>query len=225
MADELLPLSRLESSAERAARVLLGCLLCRRLEDGTVLRGRIVETEGYAGAEDVASHSFGGRRTGRNESMYARAGTAYVYFTYGMHWCMNVACSIEDDPQAVLLRAIEPVEGADRMEILRRSNPRAARRLAEIKIGAGPARLCAAMGLDRSWDGVDLLARSERGEDLWLEHGDRPSRTLVGPRIGIDRVGEPWLSAPLRFGVEGSPSLSKPFPTVGEERAARDSAS
>ena len=212
MAAELLHSRVLESPANEVARRLLGCALCRRLGDGTVLRGRIVETEAYAGVEDAASHSFGGRRTARNESMYARAGTAYVYFTYGMHWCMNVSCANEGDPQAVLLRAIEPIEGVERMESLRLSNAKAARTLAEAKIGAGPARLCAAMGLDKVWDGVDLLTRAKRGEDLWLERGDGPDEVLVGPRIGIDRAGEPWVSAPLRFGVEGSASLSKPFP-------------
>ena len=206
--------SALNGDSEQVARLLLHWVLCRRLPDGAVLRGRIVETEAYAGVDDAASHSFGGRRTARNESMYARAGTAYVYFTYGMHWCMNVVCASEDDPQAVLLRAIEPIEGVERMEALRLSSPKAARTLAEAKIGAGPARLCAALGLDRAWDGVDLLTRTKRGEDLWLEPGDGHVAALVGPRIGIDRAGEPWVSAPLRFGVSGSKSLSKPFPRV-----------
>ena len=205
--------AELSLDAGSVARALLGWLLCRRSADGVVVRGRIVETEAYLGVEDAASHSFGGRRTARNEAMYGRAGTAYVYFTYGMHWCMNVVCAAEGDPQAVLLRAIEPVEGAARMEANRLANPRAARTLPAAKVGAGPARLCAALGLDRAWNGVDLLSRAGGGEGLWLERGASPGRegVLVGPRIGIDRVGEPWAGAPLRFGMADSASLSVGF--------------
>lgn len=197
--------------ADGAARGVLGWLLCRRLEDGVVLKGRIVETEAYAGVQDAACHSYQGRRTARNEPMYGPPGTTYVYFTYGMHWCMNISCTARDDPQAVLLRAIEPLDGVDRMDELRLQNPKAARGLAEAKLGAGPARLCAAMGIDRSWNGVDLLTKKKKGPDLWLEVGTEPEGVLVGPRIGIDRVGEPWVSAPLRFGVADSRSLSKKF--------------
>lgn len=203
---------RLSVPAERAARVLLGWTLHRRLDDGAVLVGRIVETEAYLGVGDEASHTYEGRRTERNESMYGRPGTAYVYFTYGMHWCMNVACASEGDPQAVLLRAIEPVEGAQRMDELRRAKPKAAASLPEHKLGSGPARLCAAMGIDRASDGLDLLSPARNGTALWLEPGDEPSDVLAGPRIGIDRVGERWRTAALRFGVTGSRSLSRPFP-------------
>ncbi len=198
--------------ADHAARTLLGWVLCRRLQEGDELRGRIVETEAYLGIEDEAAHTYRGRRTKRNESMYAQPGTAYVYFTYGMHWCMNVACASEGDPQAVLLRAIEPVENAARMDELRRRSPKAAAKLAEHKIGSGPARLCAALGIDRDCDGRDLLEPPKAGEPLWLEPGDADGKILLGPRIGIDRVGDRWREAPLRFGIAGSSSLSRPFP-------------
>lgn len=197
--------------ADLAARTLLGWVLCRRLKDGDVLRGRIIETEAYLGIEDEAAHTYQGRRTERNESMYGKPGTAYVYFTYGMHWCMNVACASEGDPQAVLLRAIEPVENTARMDELRRRNPKAAATLAEHKVGSGPARLCAALGIDRSCDGLDLLNPPKAGEPLWLEAGEVTGEVLIGPRIGIDRVGDRWREAPLRFGVAGSRSLSRPF--------------
>ena len=200
-----------EGDAEPVARGLLGHVLCRRFGDGVVVRGRIVETEAYLGVEDAASHSFGGRRTARNGAMYGRAGTAYVYFTYGMHWCVNVVCASEGDPQAVLVRALEPVEGAERMEANRLANPKAARTLAAAKVAAGPARVCAALGLDRGWNGADLLARKRSGEAVWLEWGEGPAEVVEGPRIGIDRAGEPWVSARLRFGVGGSGSLRKPF--------------
>ncbi len=90
--------------SETLARLLLGCRLVRRLDDGTRLSGVIVETEAYLGAPDLASHAVGGRRTERNEAMYAKAGTSYVYFTYGMHFCFNVVCGEEDLPLAVLVR-------------------------------------------------------------------------------------------------------------------------
>lgn len=203
---------QLSVAADAAARTLLGWLLCRRLEDGAVLTGRIVETEAYLGVPDEAAHTYQGRRTERNESMYGPPGTCYVYFTYGMHWCMNVACASEGDPQAVLLRAIEPVEGAERMDALRRSNPKAARALPAAKLGAGPARLCAAMGIDRRHNGLDLFEPAAKGPALWLAPGEAPQGVACGPRIGIDRVGEPWRSAPLRFGVASSASLSRRFP-------------
>ena len=207
-------LAVLEAEASVVAPGLLGWVLCRRFDDGVIVRGRIVETEAYVGVADAASHVFGGRRTARNEAMYGRAGTAYVYFTYGMHWCLNVVCASEGEPQAVLVRAIEPVEGAERMEANRLSNSRAARSLPLAKIGAGPARVCAALGLDRAWNGVDLLAPSEAGgasEALWLEAGRMRGTVVAGPRIGIDRAGEPWVSRPLRFGEAGSRSLSRRF--------------
>lgn len=211
MSERLDMLGVLNEPAETAARGILGWLLCRRLDDGQVLRGRIVETEAYAGESDAASHAYRGRRSPRNEAMFGPPGTAYVYFTYGMHWCLNVVCAAEGDPQAVLLRAVEPVDGVEAMERLRLGNPKAARSLAANKVASGPARVCAAFGLDRSWNGLDLLAKKECGPDAWLELGSPVGQILAGPRVGIDRAGEPWVSAPLRFGVEGSKSLSRKF--------------
>ena len=100
-------------SVEIAQR-LIGSTLVRILDDGERLSGMIVETEAYLGVEDAAAHSFGGRRTARNEAMYAVGGTAYVYFTYGMHHCVNVVCGGIDEPVAVLIRALEPMEGMER---------------------------------------------------------------------------------------------------------------
>src|SRR5690606_26066686 len=105
------------------ARRLLGCRLVRVLDDGVRLTGVIVETEAYCGAADLASHAVGGRRTARNEAMYAKAGTSYVYFTYGMHFCFNVVCGEVDVPLAVLVRALEPVEGIGEMKRRRAAGP------------------------------------------------------------------------------------------------------
>ncbi|MCB9845457.1 MAG: DNA-3-methyladenine glycosylase [Phycisphaeraceae bacterium] len=184
------------------ARRLLGCRLVRVLEDGTRLAGMIVETEAYLGLEDRAAHSFGGRRTPRNESMYARAGTAYVYFTYGMHHCVNVVCGRIDEPVAVLIRALQPTEGVERMFAHRRGAKR------ETDLCSGPGKLCQALAIDRSQDGQDLLA----GGRLAVEASGRkpidPSCIINTPRIGIGSAGE-WVDAPLRWAIAGNAHVSR----------------
>lgn len=166
---------------------------------GVRLAGGIVEVEAYCGVIDRASHAWNGRRTPRNESMYGPPGTAYVYFTYGMHHCMNVVCGDEGDPQAVLVRALAPVEGLDEMRRRRGREP-------ERDLCSGPGKVCQAMGIDVAIDGVDLT----RDDRVWVE---RPARAhaleiAVGPRIGLGDVGE-WGQAPLRFWVVGSEHLSR----------------
>ena len=172
---------------------LLGRVMVRRLDDGTRLAARIVETEAYE-PEDPASHSFRGR-TPRNAVMFGDAGHLYVYFTYGMHFCMNVVTGPAGEGSAVLLRAAEPLAGVDAMRILRGRE-----RVGELC--AGPARLCQAFGVDRALDGTDLVS----GRSLWIAEGEpvTASRIVAGPRIGI-RVG---LEHPWRFSVEGDPFVS-----------------
>jgi DNA-3-methyladenine glycosylase len=161
---------------------LLGQVLARRLVDGTVLRARIVETEAYD-RDDPASHSFRGM-TARNAVMFGPAGHLYVYFTYGMHHCMNVVTDRVGHGSAVLLRAAEPLAGIDAM-----GRARGTDRVRDLC--RGPARLAQAFGVDRSFDGVDLV----RGNDVWIERGPRvdPVDVRTGPRVGI-RVGvdRPW---------------------------------
>ncbi|HEY2828585.1 MAG TPA: DNA-3-methyladenine glycosylase, partial [Thermoanaerobaculia bacterium] len=120
------------------ARALLGCVLWRRIGD-EVLSARIVETEAYLGANDPASHARRGLRSARNESMYLAGGHAYVYFTYGMHWCMNVVTQEADTAEAVLLRAAEPLRG---VESMRERRPKAKR---DHDLMNGPGKLCAAL--------------------------------------------------------------------------------
>lgn len=194
--------ARYARDPETVARSLLGQRLVRVLESGERLSGVIVETEAYLGVRDRAAHTFGGRRTPRVEPMWGPPGLAYVYFTYGMHHCMNVVCGREGDPVAVLVRALEPLEGVDRMRQFRPTDDPLHR------LCAGPARLCKAMALDRALSGEDMLT-SRR---LFIESARRPdaSGSLIGvsPRIGIPNPGE-WRDAPLRFFLTGSRSISR----------------
>lgn len=200
------------------AKALLGQTLVR-VSKGRRLAGRIVETEAYLGGKDLGSHSAGGRRTPRNESMFLPGGHAYVYFVYGMHHCFNVVSGPEGVGCAVLIRAIEPLEGIEWMAANRglesstgrgaSPGDRAATRFLRA-IGAGPARLCEALRIDRGLDG-EALGASAR---LFIEPAavTRSTRIERGPRIGIHYAGE-WTEAPLRFAIAGSPFVSRPFIT------------
>jgi DNA-3-methyladenine glycosylase len=176
------------------ARGLLGHLLVHRTSSG-VLIGRIVEAEAYRGADDSASHAH--RRTARSEIMFGRPGIAYVYLSYGVHWCLNVVTEDDGTPGAVLLRALEPIVGIDLMRRPAESNR--IRRLA-----AGPGRLTQAMAVTSRHNGADLTA-----PPLYIARGGRGRRAVVaGPRIGVSSA----TSRAWRFGLAGHPSLSRPFP-------------
>ena len=178
----------LARDALSVARSLLGAVLVHESAAG-IAAGRIVEVEAYRGPEDRAAHSFGGRRTARNEVMYGAAGHAYVYFVYGMHYCFNVVAARIDQPEAVLIRALEPLDGV----ALMRARRGADEGLAETALARGPANVCRAMGIDRSLNGVDLLAGPLR-----LVRAGRipPERIAAAPRVGVDYAGaharRPW---------------------------------
>ena len=188
------------------AQRLLGCTLVRMTEAGERLAGVIVETEAYLGVEDKAAHSYGGRRTARNESMYGRPGTCYVYFTYGMHHCVNVVCGGIDEPIAVLLRAIEPTEGLEAMR-RHRSGPRRRSALKDVDLCSGPGKLCQALSIDRTLNGLDFSA----DERLFIEPRARGAvipEVVRSPRIGVAYAGD-WASRPLRFHVANSQHISR----------------
>jgi DNA-3-methyladenine glycosylase len=193
---------RFDADAARLARLLLGQTLVR-IVDGRRLAGRIVEVEAYLGPRDRAAHTFGGHRSPRNASMWRGGGHAYVYFTYGLHHCLNVVAGPPESGQAVLLRALEPIEG---LEEMRRRRP-AARRAEELC--AGPARLTQALDIDRALDGVDL--RDHPG--LWIERSQPralpDAAVLAAPRIGVDYAGS-WARRRLRFLIRNDPHVSKP---------------
>jgi DNA-3-methyladenine glycosylase len=178
------------------ARDLLGRILVVPTRGGTRAAGRIVETEAYRGPEDRASHAWAGRRTRRTETMYALGGTAYVYFVYGMYHQFNVVTGAADVPHAVLIRALEPLEGLGLMRRRRPSRP-------DARLAAGRGALLA-LGIDRSFDGVDLL-----GARVWLEEGPPPAAAVArGPRVGIDYAGA-WAARPWRFWLRGNPHVSR----------------
>ncbi len=202
MTEQRLSREWLSVGAATLARQLLGCVLVRTLDNGTRLAGRIVETEAYLGVRDQGCHSFKGRRTPRVEPMYGPGGTAYVYFTYGMHCCMNVVCGAIDEPVAVLLRGLEPIEGIDTM----RNNRAAASRRTKVRDEAlcrGPGNLCRAMAIGLELTGADLT----RDPQLSLEFGElTPAEVRQirrSARIGLGSAG-PWTDRPLRWVVQGS---------------------
>lgn len=188
----------LSIDAATLARRLLGCVLVRTVR-GVRRSGIIVETEAYLGVRDRCSHAFGGRRTPRNESMYAAPGTLYVYFTYGMHYCCNVVCATEGDPQAVLVRALEPLEG---LEAMRRARAACDSR----DLCSGPARLCQALSIDRGLDGEDLL-RSARVHFEPPPTGWVPGSIGRSARIGVGDAS-PWAGRPLRWFLRTNPHVS-----------------
>ena len=181
-----------EQEVTLVARHLLGKRLMRSL-DGQRMAGIIVETEAYRGEEDLACHAKSGR-TPRTEVMYGPAGHAYVYFTYGMHWCLNAVSGAVDSPAAVLIRAIRPEEGLEDMALRRGRFPRS-------QWCNGPAKLTQALRIDGDLNGISLC---DKNGGLWIETGDEISDKMVKttPRIGIDSVPEPWKSKPWRFLAE-----------------------
>jgi DNA-3-methyladenine glycosylase len=177
------------------ARALLGQRLVRVTDDGEQLSGTIIETEAYVGPEDLASHARGGLRTKRNASMWAEPGTAYVYFTYGMHHCFNVSCWKADHPAAVLIRAIRPERGLERMRAHRLAARRGSGVVRDRDLADGPAKLCQALAIGPADDGHDM-ATSDR---LWIAWGEpvHEDAVLTTPRIGIANAGT-WTDKPLR---------------------------
>jgi DNA-3-methyladenine glycosylase len=182
----------------RIARDLLGKILVTQF-DGVRSSGRIVETEAYHGVEDRASHAFGSRRTARTEHIYGDPGTVYIYICYGMHHLFNVVTNKKDIPHAVLIRALEPLEGIGHM-LKRTGKP-----LADYTITKGPGNLARAMGISKIHTGGDLFS-----EEIFIEDdGQRykKDQIVITKRIGVESAGEDAV-LPYRFIIKGNPYVS-----------------
>jgi DNA-3-methyladenine glycosylase len=202
------PISR-DFFARHAVEVapdLLGCVLEHQTADGLVAV-ELTEVEAYAGQSDPASHAYRGK-TRRNAVMFGPPGHAYVYFTYGMHFCVNLVCLGEGSASAVLLRAGAVIAGED---LARARRTRGASSVASRDLARGPARLCQALGIDRELDGADVCAadsplrvRAGAGNPV------RSAKIATGPRVGVSSAAEvPW-----RFWYEGEPTVSVYRPYV-----------
>lgn len=182
------------------SRALLGARLVRRLPDGALVAGRIVETEAYTGIDDMASHGRK-RRTPRNLPMWGPPGHAYVYLSYGVHWLLNVVAEPEGQPAAILIRAVEPLNGLEHIAARRIGRP-----LHEWT--SGPGRLARALEVTQALNTADLTTPAA---GLWIEAGEPvpDSAVRTGPRIGLGKTPEPWLSIPWRFWVTGNAYVSR----------------
>ena len=185
----VLPVAFFEQPVLELTRQLLGKILIRET-NGDFLAGMIVETEAYVGEEDQACHARSGR-TERTKVMYGPPGHAYVYFTYGMHWLLNCVAGGLDSPAAVLIRALVPLAGEEKIRINRNNRP-------EVELCNGPAKICQAFEIDGKLNGVSLYEpdsslRFHIGRDIPEE------KVTTSARIGINSVPEPWRSIPWRF--------------------------
>ena len=180
-----------EKSSLDLSKQLLGKILTNVI-DGNRISGRIVEVEAYMGIDDKAAHSYGGKRTERTEIMYGKPGLMYVFMIYGMYYCANIVAGALDVPQAVLIRALEPVDGHEEMS-KRRFN-KSFNQLTnkeKIKLTNGPGKLCMAMGINKTFNGLDLSK-----DNIFLEDDGYKPTIITSKRIGIayaeDAVDFPW---------------------------------
>lgn len=182
------------------ARALLGQRLVH-VVDGERVAGLIVETEAYLGHRDKAAHSFNRRRTDRTATMFADGGTAYVFLNYGIHHLLNIVVAGVDQPQAVLIRAVEPTQGLDAM---RRRRPKARR---DTDLCSGPGKVGAAFAVDRSHDGTDLTNSRTLFVEQIRKRAFADRQLVTTARVGVDYAGE-WAAAPLRFYLKDNPHVS-----------------
>ncbi|MEA2077581.1 MAG: DNA-3-methyladenine glycosylase [Candidatus Marinimicrobia bacterium] len=180
---------------------LLGCLFVREFEEGKRISGKIVELEVYTQKGDPSSHSFNGK-TKRNEVMFEQAGHLYVYFTYGIHYCCNIVCGPEGQGDAILIRALEPVQGIEdmmnnRYGLITHDNKKV------LNLTNGPAKLCQALKIRKEENNIDLC-----GQNIWIEKGEEVPGSLIGcsTRIGINQEKDlPW-----RYFIKNNSCVSKP---------------
>jgi DNA-3-methyladenine glycosylase len=182
----------------KVAQDLLGKFLVRKIGKKTIV-GKIVETEGYVGPSDLASHASRGK-TARTAPMFGPPGHAYVYLVYGLNYCFNTVTEKENYPAAVLIRALEPAEGIDLIKKNRK------KKMPFFKLTNGPGKLCQALKIDKSLNNFDLTERT-----LWIEDRGlkiKPLEIVAAKRIGVDYAGK-YKNKPWRFYLKGNPFVSK----------------
>ncbi|MBP2661882.1 MAG: 3-methyladenine glycosylase [Firmicutes bacterium] len=186
-----------ERATLEVARDLLGKYMVHETNDGRTV-GKIVEVEAYVGSIDAACHAYNNKYTNRTKVMFGKGGHAYVYLIYGMHYCMNIVTNQETYPEAVLIRALEPIEGLEIMEKRRRAE-------SIFNLCSGPGKLCQAMGITKLQNEMDLC-----GESMFLLHGETimPEDIATTPRINIDYAKEA-RDYPWRFIIKDNPFVSK----------------
>lgn len=206
---DLLPRSFYSVSALEAAPLLLGQILERDTEEG-IIRCRIVETESYGGIEDKGSHAYGGRRTARTEVMFGEGGVAYMYLIYGMYHCLNVVTGPKDDPQAVLIRAVEPLTPEDEV-LMRGCRGSLVRRPADLS--GGPGKLCRALAIDKAlngamfYSGASALRLATGGPGAGSGRPSLGETIVAAPRINI-LYAEEYAAKPWRFYYRDNPYVS-----------------
>lgn len=193
-----LPRSFFARSSLVVARDLIGKLLVSQV-DGRLSAGKIVETEAYKGPQDAAAHSYRGRRTKRTEVMFGPAGYAYVFMLYGVHHAFNIVTARVEQPQAVLIRALEPIAGAALMA------ERRGLALAHRDTANGPGKLCQALGISMEHYGTDVT------QGVISAHDGGRVPVIASPRVGIDYAGK-WVAKPWRFSERDSSFVSRPTP-------------
>lgn len=181
------------------AQNLLGRILARVTKNGKILKGKIVETEAYLGLKDECCHSFNGRRTPRTEPMYLPAGHAYIYFIYGKYYCFNIVTGNIQEPEAVLIRALEPLEGLEEMAQNRNKTHK-------MTLAKGPGSLCQALGITKELSGECLFGSG--ADKIFLMGGKKqPQSKASGFRIGLPLKSD-HAFLPLRFYISDSPFVS-----------------
>ena len=191
-----------EQSPEKLAQALLGKVLVHQLKNGDIISGKIVETEAYLGPEDKAAHSYK-KRTARTEAMYMKPGTIYIFSIYGMYHCMNI--SSFGDGAAVLLRAVEPIAGMEQMKVLRCQKQNIQRDFLQHQLCNGPSKICLSFGIGKEFNTVDITS----SDSVWIEESwDHPQMIVTSTRIGLSKKAEEWITAPLRYYVLDSKSVS-----------------
>ncbi len=189
-----LDLNFFQQETTKVAVELLGQTLVRVTKAGSKLKGRIVETEAYLGLNDSSCHSFGGRKTDRTKTMYLPGGHAYVYFTYGMHYCFNIVTGSDVQPEAVLIRAVEPLQGIKEMAVNRCLNKD------NFNLTNGPAKLCQAMKIDKNLNKENLM-----GNSIYIEKRRVISskELVVDKRVGLSPYSDSYYW-PLRFYIKNN---------------------